>query len=497
MGGIARIFRRPSRTQKRIANNLGVIGKPSAQNILPCRDPQLDLYESYYENTQYDHLTPWEDAVDPKTQTFIPIRQRRPRIRVPMARLLASRLTSMMIGGGGFPMPTMKEFPDEQAFFRAVVNGSQLKARLLEPVRRMLNSGSVFVRFHLNEGAIKMEWFSSKHCYPKFGPDGQLSEIEIKYVFLDRNEVDEETGDFKLKWFRMILGNEQETLFESVEYNPDAPDEEPEWTVKASVEHGLGFVQGTWFRTCEQRSSPDGYGIVADIMDFIDELCYSVSQSSQAVGYNQDPQLTVKGLDANEVEDLIRSATKSWLLGRQGEANFLESNLTGVEKAMEMRDKVKNMVQDFARVILMDPEKIVGSAQSAKSMEVLHGPMVEFVKELRLLIDPQIKELITKMAVAILLANRQGIAVPMEIPPGWAPQSIGFENKWGKIFEDTMEDKQKEANWLNTLVSGNIISRKTATRYAAENYPELGIEDVEVELAEIAAQPVINPFGSF
>jgi hypothetical protein len=494
-GFVKKTFMR-SRSAKRRKKNLGIIEVDMNKLDLKYRDPALELYDSYYENRQFEQLPDWDDCNDPDNDNYVPIRKRRPRFMVPFAKMLSGRLVSMMVGGKAFPTFAIKDFPDEQEFLAAVIRESKIKSHILEPLRRALNTGSSFIRFKLVEGVIKIEWFHSKYCYPKFAPNGELQEIEIKYVYVDKNERDED-GDFKMKWFRMILGANSETLFDNPEYDLDQPEVEPNWQVVDTVEHNLGFVQGVWFRTCEHRGTPDGYALVADVLDFIDELCYSYSQSSQAVSYNQDPQLAIKGMDEEEASVLVRSAMKSWLLGKNGEAEFMETNLTGVQVAGELRDKVKQTVQDVAHIVLLDPEKIVGSAQSAKAMEILHGPMVALADELREVIAPQIHELIIKMSMVCLIAKSQGMDVPFEIPDGWQPQTLAAILRWGKYFEDTMEDKQKTAAWLNTLVTGNIIARKTATRYVAENCPELNIQDPDAEQAEIAAQPQLNPFGTF
>ena len=250
-------------------------------------------------------------------------------------------------------------------------------------------------------------------------------------------------------------------------------------------------MQGEWFST---TGDGDGYGVVSDITDFIDEINYSLSQSSQAVSYNQDPQLTLNKLDESEMEGLIRSSTKAWNLGRDGEARFLESNLSGVERAIELRDRMSQNIQDIARIVLLDPEKIVGSAQSAKAMEVLHGPLKDMVDELRIPIGDSMKKLVLKMGIATLLASKQGIDTPIIIPPGYQPTSLDIQLDWPPIFQQTIEDLQKKVQVAVSAASGNIISRKTATTFIAKDF---GIMDVEAEHQEIAAQPVFNPFGGF
>jgi hypothetical protein len=346
------------------------------------------------------------------------------------------------------------------------------------------------VRFFLSGGQIKVEHYLSKYCYPEFNDQGDLESIAIKYVYEDKADKDA-NGNPKQKWFKMDLSTIDEVLYDNPEYKQD---QEPVFTEVSRVEHGMGFVQGEWFRTMEQKNSPDGPALIDGSLQFIDEMNYSLSQSSQAIGYNQDPQLILRKMDEEELSTMIRSSTKAWNLGREGEAEFLESNLSGVERASEMRDKVRVALQDVCRVVLLDPEKVVGSAQSAKAMEVLHGPMVELINELRPMIEDRIKNLLTKMVVACLLANKMGMDIPINIPPGFVPQSLDLELSWPPVFQQTVQDLRDKVTMVLSATNASLISRETGTRFLAKDF---NVEDIEAEIAKVAAQPVLNPFGAF
>lgn len=484
--------RRVKRSHMKAKKNLGVIALDiDGDADKRYRDPRLAALDAYYENTQYDGLTEWDQAIDAKNE-HIPVRQRKPRLIVPFAKGLTSRLAAKMFGDEVFPSLIIKESPDDQEFVKAVVRESQLKFRILEPMRRLLNTGSVFIRFWIVDGALKMEFFDSKYCYPIFSDGGELESIDVKYVYVDPEEKDQ-NGDFKKKWFKMTLNTEREILFDNPDYDPNNPND-PEFQVVEEVVHGFGFVQGEWFRTSENKHSPDGFSIIEDLTSFIDELCYSFSQSSQAVGYNQDPQLWFKGMNEDEIENVIRSAAKSWHLGREGEVGFAESTLVGVERAGDLRDKIRTNIQDWSRIVLLDPEKIVGSAQSGKAMEVLHGPMIDLICELRGMIEPVFKKLVLKMSLAILMSAKRGLEVPIEIPPGYQPKDLDFLIKWKPIFQQTIEDLAKKVSLASQAVTSRLISEESGTRFIAEDF---NIEDVEAEIAKIKAQPIPNPFGGF
>lgn len=487
-----------SRASARARNNLGIIQLDVEDESKLYRDKNLEFLDSYYENRQYDHLPPWDDNQD-KNGDHISIRKRKPRLSVAFAKTLSERLASKLVGQSVFPKFLIADSPDDQEFLKAIIRESKLKFHIIEPVRRMLNTGSSFLRFYLAAGTFKLEWYSSKYCYPEFQENGELESLAIKYVYTDTSEKDQ-NGNFKRRWYKLELTTLSEILYDNPEYKEDS-DDEPVFTEVERVDHNLGFVQGEWFRAAAksgEKDSPDGYGITADLIDFIDELCYSLSQSSQAVAYNQDPQLSITGIDVEEVNNLIRSVTKAWNLGRQGKAEFLESNLDGVSRAMELRDKVRLNIQDISRIVLLDPEKIVGSANSGKAMEILHGPLKDLVDELREPVEQILKNLVLKMALACLMANKQGIEIPIAIPPEYVPQSLDVELKWPPIFQQTIEDLQKKVQVASQAKTTGLVSPATALKFIAEDF---GVEDQEAELVAIneaaAAAAALNPFGGF
>jgi hypothetical protein len=459
----------------------------STQNVF--RDPQLEIYDAYFENRQYANLPGWNTAAAVAGRP-VNMRERAPLIKPPFARGLSSLVASKLIGPTVFPKISIPDLPDDQAYWRAILSGSQLQMFLLEPMKRMINTGAIFVRFHLVGNSIKKEWFSAKFCYPVFDESGELEEITIKYIYSDPNDIDD-MGNPRRKWFRMDLGQNAETTFDNPPYVLGESD--PIFTPVDTVEHNFGFVQGEWLSTTGEG---DGYGLVSDIMGFIDELAYSLSASSKAVGYNQDPQVTFSGMNSDEMDNVVRSAEKSWLLGREGKAAFLESNLTGVARAMELRDKITQNLSLLSRVVLLDPEKIVGSAQSAKAMEVLHGPLKDMVDELRLPVTTGLERLILKMGAANFLSFEGGGPFIIAIPQGFVLQQLSFDLKWPEIFQHTLEDTSNKVGYTTKALAGGIIGPRTAVMHIADDF---NIEDIDQELADIQAHAqavaALNPFN--
>jgi len=484
----ARLAGKISRSARRVASKLGIIPGEQADRVKKVRCGKLDRYDSYYESIQYDHLSDWDESVS--CDDYVAIRKRKPRIIYNFAKILAHRVTSKLVGDNVFPSFKVKDDPDTEEYLRFVLKASKLQHRILDPVKHMCVSGSSLVRFYVEAGVIKVEHYNAKHVYPEFQPNGELLKARIQYVYADVNDLDEK-GKPREKWYKLELGMFVDTLYDNPEYQPNV---DPIFSVEESVPHNLGFVQAEWLRTAETLHSPDGPSLIMDILDFIDELNYSLSQSSQSVGYNQDPQLTINKMDEEEVGALIRSSTKAWNMGREGKAEFIESGMNGVQAAMDFRDKIRLNVQDVARIVLLDPEKMVDHAQSGKAMEVLHGPLVELVNELRPMMEDRLTKLLQKMAITLLILNQQGLPVPVVIPPGYRPKSLSLSTMWPPIFPQTMQDLQLKVNIASSVSGANLVSRETMTGWLASDFD---IEDMEEEQRRIEAQPVINPFGAF
>ncbi len=486
-----------SRADRKAALNLGIISN-DAERSRKYRRACLEDLDGYYENRAYDHLTDWEEANKAAAEygEYTPIRGRKPRIIVNLAKVFSNRVAGRLVGIKTFPAFNIEDDPDTQEFLRLVQKATNFRAELVEPARRLLVSGSVFVRFFAvvdeasGQAAIQIEHYLSKYCYPEFDVLGQLDRLVIKYVYDDADDLDDQ-GQPRKKWFKLELGRDADISFDNPLYVPNS---EPEFQETDRADHNLGFVQGTWFRTAKNKHYPDGPSLIEDSIPLIDEINYNLSQGSQAVSYNQEPQLGIKGLDADQMEDLVKSSTKAWNLGREGEAGFIESDLGGVQTAGEFRDKVRTAFQDVSRVSMHDPEKMNGDFLSGKAMELLHGPFVELVEELRAIIEPDLVQLLTKITTTMLVLMQQGADFGLEVPKGWAPQSLNISVEWPPVFPTTMKDLTEKVNVANTAASGNLISRETATRWIAADF---GVEDVEEEIARINAQPVLNPFGSF
>ena len=472
------------RTQDRIKNNLGVIAVQVKSS--KCRTPLLEKIDNYLQGSQYDHLADWEDAE--KSVDYVLIRNRKPLIIYPFLRTLTDRLSAKLLGKNVYPTSSIEDDPETEELLKLILDSSHVRPKMLFAIKKFVSHGSVFVRFKLVEGAIELEHHNTKFCYPKFDDNNKLISIRIQYVFEDWNELDER-GRPTEKWFKLELSQQDDILFDNPKFVADA---EPAFQVESRNEHQLGFVQGEWFRTTENKHNPDGASIAEDLFDFIDSLNYNISQTDKAVAYGQDPQLVINKLDAVEVEDLIKSSASGWNMGRDGDAKYLEIDGSGVQRAHENKTSMLKDVQDVARITILDPEKIVGSAQSGKAMEVLHGPMIELINELRPGVEKGLINLYQKMLAALVIYNQRGATLVINMPPQFAPKSLDIKLSWPEIFPKTMQDLRDKVGVGVQAANANLVSRESILRWIAKDFD---VEDIELEIQKINTQKEFNTFG--
>lgn len=483
-----------SRSQVRARQNLGIIFGEDRAAKQKVRNQELELYDAYYEGTQYDKLPRW-DEIDLKDGEYIPVRKRQPRIKFNFAKVLVDRIASKLVGASTFPDLRIEDSEQDDEFIETVIKVSRIKSRILDAVKMYILSGSSLLRFYLDQGSIIIESYHSKYCYPVFKPNGQLQSVRIQYVYEDEQDRDA-MGNPKSKWFKLELGEISDILYDNPQYQVEG---DPQFQIVSKTDHNLGFVQAEWFRTGIDKHSPDGPSLIKDVLDFIDEMNYSLSQSSLAIGYGQEPQLVLSGMEQEEVDKVIKSSTKAWALGKEGKAEFLEANLMGVEKATDLRDKIRLAMQDVSRVVLLDPEKAMGKAQSGKAMEALNGPFVELINELRPEVEERLISLVQKLAIVIPQVSNQGFQTDIIIPPGYTPTSLDITAHWPAIFPIMIEDLQVKAAVAVALTQANIYSREWATEWMAK---DVGIDDVVKEMQKIELQKeadmesALSPFGS-
>lgn len=489
--GNGRIFINGGRSKKRADNILGVVqdGGIPGNKVKRYRKESLQTIEDYMTGCQYQGKMDWDQACG--CEDYVPLKDRKPKIIYPFGKVFTDRISSKLLGASTFPKFKFQDDPDTEYFLGLIISETFFQAKMLDAIKKMVAKNAVFVRFKLVEGSLQIEKYDPNNCWPEFHPNGDLSLMKIRYVY--QTEELDDSGRKIERWFQLILTENSDILFDNPIFNENS---EPEFEIVQQVEHGLGFVQGEWFSRGESNNSPDGdeSPFLEDMFDFIDAINYNLSQSDTATRYGMDPQLMISGMDEESLDTLIKSSAKAWALGKEGKAEFAEVSGSGVETGMKMREDFYKKCQDIARIVFLDPEKAVGSAQSGKAMEVLHGPLVELVNEFRPWVEKGMKKLLVKIMSAILYYNNNDFETDFITPPDYAPKAMDFKCLWPPVFELTAQDKQQLVSICLQATNGNIIARDTGLRWLQSQGVDFGVEDLEAEQDKINNQKNFNSF---
>jgi len=417
---------------------------------------------------------------------FVPVRERKPKLIYPLPKIITDRLNNKITSRTTFPKFLLEEDEETQFFIEELHKATDFRVIMKDAIKNLMTFGSAFVRVKIVNGVMGLACYNPNQCWPKFDDNGELESIEIRHIFEKKNKKNE----IKKYWYRFTMDKQRDVLYDSPEY---APGEKPTFRKVAEVAHGLGFVQGEWVKFTKNEKLFEGPSVFREIMDFGDDLSYTYTLIGGAVQYGAEPQVLLKGMEDDEIDTLVKRKEKAWALGREGDAQYLESSGAGASAAESFEQTVGRLIQDISRVIMHDPEKFSAHAQSGKAMEILNGPMVELVEEYRPYCEKFFTRLTIKMLVSVVILTKRGMVTDFNIPGGYKPKTFDIQTEWPPVFPLSVQDKQEIVNFWTSLTTNNIVSRQTALEkmVSAKVIDEIDIQQ-EVNLVNTQKE-----FGGF
>ena len=475
------------RLQEMARNRIGLIfkgssmaGTPRMQNYL-YRRVELHLLDDYLNNKAYDHLPPWDPDISDQQMDQ---RKNQPKLVFPMPEISTGIVNGLVTSDDSRLMFNLDDIELQKNLDRTIED-INLWNYINFILPSLLCNGSTFLKiFKTADNYIMMKRYNSKSCWPTFDGSGKLLSITIRYIY-DTGEFDEK--DQKIyRWSQQVLGQELDILYDNPIFEPGL-DEPPDFKEMGRIEHGLGFVQGVWFTTTLWDSLPDGQSYIEGSIPFFDSLNYLLSKENSVLYYNLFPLLMGYGIDPDDFEDM--KPENKYSAGKikgmnvlstgkppdQASLGFLESSMNGLQISESYHQRMLQLIQYSLKSVLLDPERIASHAQSAKAMEALHRPVIQYTKKIR----PNLKKGICEvMQIVEDLSNIYECNI--KIPKGTILES---DKKWGTIFEDTTADVAQKVGYASNAVLSKIISKKTATKLIAPNF---GVENIEEELTQIS-----------
>lgn len=348
-----------------------------------ARFRDLDRLESYYRCAQDDHKKyDWDGMflgygaeADIAPGWFVPYKRRKPSSRYDLAKVIVNRLTSMLFGSDRFPELRVPGDEDAEDYVKALSEAARLPMRMAEARSLGGSCGTVALSWGFVKGKPRVEVHNAKHCTVLRWTD--MSEMRVgaalKAYCYPRRVF--ENGKLVVKdfFYARYWDETQEIVWEPMTREvastvmwSNAP--------RRVIQHGFGFVPFYWVQNIPDSQDPDGESDYDGLCDTLDEINQLLSATGRGTKSNVDPTLVVKMDPANNDGMLKRGSDN--VIWSPGGAEYLELRGSSTQVALLLADKLRGYVLDAASVVLADPEKLSGAAQSAQALRILYAPML-------------------------------------------------------------------------------------------------------------------------
>ena len=475
------------------------------------RFKSMDRHEAFYENRQdRDKSYNWdgyfngygqEAAIKPGW--YVPLSQRRPATTMPLARMIVSRLNSMLFGVQNRPDVLVTGDENSESFVREVAKESSLWQRMIEARKIGGSSGTVAMSYGYSEGKPRVEVHRGKHCRVLFWDDfpEKIPAIVMKAYEYTKEVFDPETGKPKEKVFYFVRywDSEVEVTWEMV---PQKVARTSGWHLVSIpdriVWHDTGWCPVVWIQNTSNSEDDDGEADYVGSLDDMDQINRLKSASCKGTIANVDPTLVVKQ-DVTKNHGSVRKGSENAIFSAGG-AEYLELQGSSITAAEQKLDSLRQDVIDAAQVILPTPETVTGSVQSAAALRILFAPMTSRCDTLREQYgDRGIVRVLTGLLKQAKLEHVQVSLEPRvesetdedgnqstELVQHVPGEREVISLAWPPYFPATWTDRQQAAATASAAAGQkSILSQRTAIQSVAQLF---GVEDVDAEMAAIKGE---------
>jgi hypothetical protein len=469
-----------------------IASKIKKDDDFPARAFEIDIFNRILDGTFYDHLEYYFYEEVDSCNITIPLIDRRPSVRLRLAKMVVDDSVSLLFGDGHFPT-----FETENDELRKQLDDIKKYTHLNEMMSHAATRGSVgsvAILMKIIDGYVSFKPLCTEFLTPVFSdanPDVLVS-ITEKYKVKGRDLLAygySGLEDHQFYWIERVWDDINETRF--LPY-PVIKDPEVE-TVKEidqlrSVEHALGFVPIVWIKNLGDKNGIDGRCTFEAAIDNNIEIDYQLSQAGRGLRYAGDPTLLIKDDgDLADSKSLKKSPARALVLqGDKSDAKYLEIDGTACDAVLKFVEAIRKIALQNVGGNTVNPDKI-STAQSGKAIELLYQPLVWLTDRLRVSYGKGLLQLINMVMLAShkfeIKMNSPLIGDAQSTPPVknldlTSPVTL----RWPSFFGATNSDKLQVAQALNTLKDNFIISQETAVKTVANDY---SIADINQEIAQI------------
>lgn len=504
------------------------------------RARRLDRLEQIWRCKQYEGRKEfWDQSV--------PVQERAPAIKHPVARIAGTRLASLVFGESRFPRVTAQAgsvgvgdlaLSDEDAkvvstALSDIIEKAEVKSRSRGMLVDGLKLGTAVPVVGIRAGIPTVEMLPAKWCTPTFSendPDDVTNLVMQYRVKGDPEKVDSlgkpQRADREY-WYRREITSAADIVWDGIECRRD--NREPDWATERPTApvRTLEFCPVVWGRnlpdsTCHEQL--DGIPIVEDLDDEIEGLDLAHSMRHRNALYNGDPVPVVSGagpedVDAERGRQPIgptaprdgyaqyggeRAMKKGpgrilWLRKEGASASLMESSGAGNKILGDDAIAIRSMIFEAMSVVASDPDSFGTSELSARALGILFQPMLDLADNLRECWGKVLRRVLSKLLrlCAGFQAEAGGVFVRgiAEARPilrrFLVPLRDGTKRwidppltmKWGPYFAPSQAELQATATTLSTATNGQPFLSK---RSAVKTFAAIANLDDDVD-AEVEA----------
>jgi len=494
----------------------------------------MDRCEAYFRGKQDEGKTyDWDGRMSGyggqasiKPGWYVPHKLRKPSTRYDMAKMIVRRLTSMLFGQDHFPEIRCEGDPDAEDFARELCTAARLKVRMAEARDLGGATGTAVLSFGFVRGAPRVKVHNAKHVTVlEWADEEELRPARVlKAYSTPRAVFDPQTQRTKRVDFWQVCYWDavREVRWRNI---PAAVAARPDWMTwpdRSLFVHDYGFCPVYWIQNRPCGAEFDGESDYEGQEDTLDEINRLLSATTKGTISNVDPTLVIKQDPAMNQGSVFKGSENA--IFSPGGAEYLELKGTAVQAAERQLEKLRGYVLDVAGVVMADPEKLAGAAQSARALEILYAPMLancdilrgqygeHGIKQILLdmlrvarkletapaVEDPETGELYQPKVILPPRMERRDRAegdegegdddgrgdgddvVAVERKPGSSEQIV---LNWRPYFAPTWADIQSATTAVGAANGGKpTISQRTSVQVIAAL---VGVEDVDAELERI------------
>lgn len=505
-----------------VPNPTPIPSVPHAPLRAICEDDRfrlLDKQHAYFcANQDKGKLYDWDGNITGaagmpiKTGWVVPHKLRRPSTRYDMAKLIVLRLTSMVFGQDRFPEIRVEGDADAEDYIRTLATESRLPVRMAEARNMGGATGTACLSFGFRNGKPRVQVHNAKHVlvtawddYDERRPAAVLKAYSSPKQVWDTTEKRIKTVSY---WTVYHWSQTIEVVWRDI---PESVANTPLWSSWPSTTtlHGYGFCPFYWIQNRPCSEEQDGEGDYEGIEDTLDELNRLLSATTKGTIANVDPTLVIKEDPTANTGQVFKGSEHA--IFAKGGAEYLELKGTAVQTAERQLERLRSYILDVAGVVLADPEKLAGAAQSAKALEILYQPMLANCDILReqygehgvkvMLRDMVRVARMFETAKPVALADGTQVQAKVILPPrvetetdaaGVETQTVtertpgkseNISLNWRPYFAPTWKDIVDATTGMKNANGGKpTVSQRTSVQAIA---PLVGVEDIDQEMARI------------